>query len=721
MAAIVKATENSAQYVGRDSTVSHLDDYLRAAKEPRRLFEQQWVLQIAFYLGYQWVRVDGSGRVFDINPGEDRVMLTDNRIRPAVRTNIAKMTKSQPVWTGVPKDSSDDEITRARLREIVFEHYWRELKARRRLHLALWYVQVTGQGWWKVTWDKTRGYGATVIAHQGGGPVVTDSYGRPFTPDRVQQMGGMPAGLEQRQVTTGDVCLEVKTPFEVAVDPLATDEGLASAEYVCEEAIYSPAYLKDRFGNRADIDQIARDASSFVGPVEARFPAMSGYLERSRENRGAAGRRGIRVREFWSRPGVDGPRGKHCIWTASGTLLLEEDNPYPFLPYVQFHGLPAGRFYDDAPIRDLISPQTELNKVTSQIADNAERIGNPARLVDVESMVDDNPWMGLPGEEIVYHDLGKPNPPFQWLGPPEMPRYVQERIPQIEKSIATISGQFEVSQGSVPPGVTAAAAIQLLLESNDTQLGPDIAGMADSVLEAGRIVLWLLKAFAGDDRLARISGDDAYEVYSWRGDQLGSGESDEVQVGSGLVESKAMKQQAIHEMLNLFIQNGQQVPARDLRRIMRDYQVGGLDHFFQAEGRDQAQVVDEHRRMLRGELVVINSYDNDDLHVSEHQDFMKSGRYQMLRSQPGGQQIMRMLEAHVAAHKQRLQQQATQQALAMASQQALATGQMGPDPSVAPPGPDPAMTGGDTAPPPGALPSGPEASPSTSPSGFGGP
>jgi hypothetical protein len=37
-----------------------------------------------------------------------------------------------------------------------------------------------------------------------------------------------------------------------------------------------------------------------------------------------------------------GPNGKHCVWTVRGRLLLEEDNPYPFLPYTHFAGL-AGR------------------------------------------------------------------------------------------------------------------------------------------------------------------------------------------------------------------------------------------------------------------------------------------------------------------------------------------------------------------------------------------
>jgi hypothetical protein len=326
-----------------DSTIADLDRRYQAAREVRRVFENEWVLALAYGLGQQWVKVDGSGRLFAAGVDEDRVTLTDNRMRPAARTNIARMTKGQPTWQGVPKDRSDEEIQRARLRETVFEHYWRELEMQRRARLVLWYREYTGMGFLKTTWDPQRGDSMTVMA-QKGGPVVADGHGRPVTPDRVRgvldqltpdQRSQVQDVLEERKVTFGDAVVALKTPFEVAVDPLATDEGLVTAEYLVEEALFSPAYLRSHFGNKADFPE---DGTPSAGTLEGRFPGLSTYLERSRERRGAAGRRGVKVREYWSLPGVDGPRGKHVVWTVAGQLLLEDDNPYPFLPYTDFRG-----------------------------------------------------------------------------------------------------------------------------------------------------------------------------------------------------------------------------------------------------------------------------------------------------------------------------------------------------------------------------------------------
>lgn len=673
-----------------DSSSVDLDHRFNAARETRRVFENEWVLILAFMLGNQWVKVDTSGRVFNVGD-DDRVMITDNRMRPAVRTSIARMTKSNPAWQGAPKDRSDEEIQRARLREAVFEHYWRELQMKRRFRLALWYREGCGMAFMKTTWDAARGEKMTVMAARGGGPVIADGYGRPLTPDRMQtvapqlsddQRGQVNELLEERAITLGDVCVELKTPFEVVVDPLATDEGLTSAEYVDEEALYSPAYLRQHFGYDGPLEE---DGNAAGGALEGRFPGMNTYLERSRERRGAAGRRGVRVREHWSLPGLDGPHGKHAVWLPNGRTLLEEDLVYPFLPYTDFPGLPAGRFWADPPMKDLVSPQVERNKVKSQIAENGERFGNPARLISVESLgLDGSRWQGLPGEEIVYHDMGTPGSVPAFLQPPEMPRYVVEQLAENADAIATITSQHEVTQGTVPEGVTAASAISQLMEANDTMLGPDTDDMGVSLLDVGKKLLWCVRRYAHTDRLARIAGDDSsFDIFEFRGEQLGEADGDALQIGSTISQSVAAKQAGIQWVLNTLIQNGQAPPPRELRRIMQDYEVGGLQHVFESIGKTQTQCLEEHRRMMRGEQLGINTYDEDQTHLEEHDDFRRGARYQMHIRQPGGDMIDQIFEAHEKLHRDRIQQRANNAAAAQVVQQAAAAGNgAGLDPSM---------------------------------------
>lgn len=712
---------------GDKSTVGELDQRYTAAREVRRVFENEWTLLLAYGLGHQWVRVDPSGRLFGVGEAEDRVTLTDNRIRPAIRTNIARKTKAKPMWSGRPKDSSDEEIQRARVRNDVFEHYWGQLELTRRLRLAQWYVEHTGKAFWKITWDSTIGTTEKVVAIKGG-PTLLDHNGQPvksehvrgalsqLSPDQYQQV--VPQ-LEDREITHGDAVVALKTPFEIGVDPLATDEGLITAEYIVEEALHSPAKLRQWYPNTAG--DLTEDGTPSAGALEGRFPGIGQYLDRSRESRGAAGRRGVKVREYWSLPGVDAPAGKHCVWTVAGKLLLEEDNPYPFLPYTDFTGLPAGRFWADAPAKDLISPQTERNKTKSQIAENAERFGNPARLRSAESRGQDEfDWQGLPGEEILYHDMGTPGAVPQFLVPPTMPSYVVEQLTENESSIARIAGQNEVAQGTVPEGVTAASAISQLIEQNDTMAGPDIDDMAASLLDAGKKLMWCVRKFAKDDRLAVIAGEDSgWDVSAFTGEALGDADGDAITIGSTISQSTAVKQAAIQWVINTLIQNGQAPPPRELRRIMRDYEVGGLEHLFGSVSKTQTQVVDEHRQMMQlagtlppqlagmiqqaqaaGEqvpdLFPTNSYDDDQMHVEEHQDFQRGSRYaQEIAKNPLFGVIM---EQHVAAHHTKLQNAANNAAAA-----AMITADPGGEPTLDP-GVVAAGTGG--AAPQGALPSG---------------
>jgi hypothetical protein len=686
--------------LGYDSRTTDLDRRFQAARESRRVFENIWTLTMAYVLGHQWVNVDGAGMVYNVaGQFDDRVTITDNRMRPASRTNIARLSKTDPLWIGIPKDRTDSEIQRARIRGDVYEHYWREMEAARRLRLVLWYRETCGNGFWKIVWDPTAGTAARYVGVKGQG-ILTDANGRPVGPDRIrevmasltpaQQAEILPA-LEDRDVTFGEPKLTLKTPFEVGVDPLATDEGLGSAEYITEEALYSPAYLRKHF---PDIDpaDLTEDGSPSAGALEGRFPGMNPLLSRSRDSRGAAGRRGVKVREYWSIPGVDGPNGKHCVWTAAGRLLLEEDSPYPFLPYTHFAGLPAGRFWADAPQLDLVSPQTELNKTRSQIAENGERFGNPARARSAQSIgLEGSDWQGLPGEEIIYQDLGTPGSIPSFIQPPEMPAYVIGQLDTIEHSIGVISGQNDVAQGTVPDGVTAASAIAQLMEANDTMLGPDVKDVADSLLDAGKKLLWCVRRFAKNDRLARIAGEESsWDVTEFTGEALGEVDGDAVQIGSAISTSVAAKQAGIQWVLNTLIQNGQAPPPRELRRILRDYEVGGLEHLFSSISRTATQVVEEHRQMLMlGQALPINSFDDDPVHLDEHQDFMRGARY-ALQPPP----VKMAFEIHCQMHRNRLQAAANNQAAAAMIAAGGKTGQ---------PVLDPQALGG--APPDGALPS----------------
>jgi hypothetical protein len=621
--------------INTKSTTS-LNKLADQSRSIRQRYEPQWYLNLAFYLGDQWVFWN-RGRIDKPVVPKHRILLVENRIMPVVLTRLARKTKQRPVWSCVPNSPSDVDIDGAELAQNVIESKWREYSMEDKLFTALGWADICCAGFWKVTWDSTLGDKLTVALDPDTNEPMTDQAGRLMRADQLppQLQGRVPT----KSVFQGEVVLEPRSPFEILPDPMA--ESLEEAEWIIEEVIQSEDWVQNHYGVN-----LTGDTEVSAGPADSRyFPSWQMGASTSYK--------GVKIRELWVKPCPSYENGKHVVW-AKDKILVDEDNAYVELPYVMFKGVPVpGRFWPSSIVEQLREPQIELNKIKSQIRENAQRIGSPALLKDRFS---NTKYSGVPGEEITY-DATSPNSIPRYLEPPNMPPYVIQEIDRLEDAIQEISGQHEVTGASVPAGVTAASAINLLQEQDDTRLGPTISEMETQLGLAGRKVLELIAKYYSEERmLTLVSPDSNYDFVSFKGEMLHGNTAVEVQAGSAFPQSKAAKQAAIQQYLTMFLQNGQQIPDRTMRRLTRDYQAGALEAFVEDVSHDTSQVNREHRLMYQGQLLPINSYDNDDFHVAEHQDTMKSNRF--FRLDP---RIQAIWFQHVQFHQQRIDVRMKQQ------------------------------------------------------------
>ncbi len=226
-------------------------------------------------------------------------------------------------------------------------------------------------------------------------------------------------------------------------------------------------------------------------------------------------------------------------------------------------------------------------------------------------------------------------------------------IQQIEESIQEISGQHEVTSANVPPGVTAASAINLLMEADDTRMGPAITDYEHQLGKFGQKILKLAARYFTDARTVRIAGDNGnWQIFDFRGSMLKDNTHCQVQAGSAFPQSKAAQQAAMQDLLTFFVQSGNAPHGRQLAQFLEDWGVGGAERLIEEYTLDQTQAERENSKMYQGATVPINDYDNDQAHVDVHQDEQKSQRYE--QQQPN---VKQLFELHVAAHKQRLAQQ----------------------------------------------------------------
>jgi hypothetical protein len=657
----------------KDSTVRDLDQLHGQAKSARSRLEPVWLMNLAYYVGDQWLAWDGR-QLYSPALRRSRITIVDNRIQPVVRTEVAKMTKNRPVWVVTPRTADDADGAAAQMGGQIMQFMWAHLGMGAKVTKALLWSRICGAGFLKTFWDPTLGDGVQVLVGPDNNP-IQDAAGRPMQAagmDTAALSAQMGAQITAKQVNQGDVALEVRSPFQMFCDPIA--DIFTDCEWVIEESIKSTEHVLRQYGV-----ELPADTAANPGIVESR---MAGGAQT-----GSGGYKGVRVREYWAGRSSANPAGKRMVW-AGQKILLEDDHPFDTLPYVMLKGIEVpGRLWPGSIVEQLRGPQTELNKVKSQIAENRNRVGNPTIAAAKQSVQDPDKFqdsMTMPGGVYFYDDTGTPNAVPVFMQAPQLPAYVLQEIDRIETSIQEIAGQHEVTSANVPPGVTAASAISLLMDADDTRLGPAVTDFETELGELGRKVLTLVADGYTDTRAIRLAGEnDAWEIFDFKGAMLSGNTHVEVQAGSAFPQNKAEKQAAMQDLLTFFVQSGNAPHGRQLAQFLRDWGVGGADRLLEDFSRDETQVNRENQRLGMGTPVPINEFDNDQAHLDGHEDFQKTMRYETLPSQAQAAFV-----AHVAAHRARL---ANQQAAFTQLQQPGAGGAPAPP---GPAGPPPSPTQG---------------------------
>lgn len=643
-----------------DSTVKDLDEILRKAKSARRKLEPEWYMCLAYYQGRQWVAFE-QGRLFQPTLKANRITIVDNRIMPVVQTQIAKMTKNRPVFTVSPTTSDEQDQHASELAEELMRYLWKHLNLQALTTKALLWSRICCAGFLKAFWDPTLGDGCDVVVGPDG-KALNGANGAPLRPGDVDpyqlaQSLNLPQGsVQTRRLNQGDIRVEARSPFQIYPDPLA--DSFPECEWLCEESVVSVQSVQRKFNVTLEAD-----ANANPGLVESRMSDPTT----------GANYRGVKIREYWCKPNATHPSGCHVIWSKN-QILFTDEKPFDPMPYVMLTGIPVpGRLWPSSIAEQLRGPQTELNKVKSQIAENRNRVGNPTILASKQAVQDPDNFiasMTIPGGTYFFDDLGSPNTVPTFLQAPPLPQYVIDEIQRIEESIEDISGQHEVTSANVPPGVTAASAINLLMEADDTRLGPAITDYEIQLGSLGQKILKLAAHYYTDARTVRIAGDNGnWQIFDFRGAMLRDNTHVEVQAGSAFPQSKAAKQAQLQDLLNFMVQSGNPPHGRELAQFLKDMEMGGADRLIEEYTQNESQAQRENGQMSRGDAINIHDYDEDQTHVEVHQDEQKSQRYESYA--PNVQQIF---EAHVAAHKQRI----TQNQAAQMQMQAQAAGQPPP-------------------------------------------
>jgi hypothetical protein len=623
-------------------------------KSARKVEENDWYLQLAFYNGYQyhdWRTVAGKqGLVEEANPSM-LPRITVNRIEPIVRTEIAKTTSQQPSASVVPASNDEEDLLSATAGEQVWQsvydnnHFQTEI-----LQKAEFWRAITGNGFIKCFWD---------------GSVQN------FDAKKTQDPLSGEKKILRVPTAMGDVKYEVVSPFHLFVPDLS-EEDLEKQPYIFNVYTKTEQYVKNTFKNVLPKDfKPTKVTSSEI--QDAALLDLRGVDNAKPDS--------VLVIEMWIKPNQTEWLPKGGLITIVDTEIVQySDSGIPYhhgqFPFAHLHGVQNGKFYRRSVIKSLIPLQREYNRTRSQIIHAKNLMAKPQMMYQ-EGSVDARKVTARAGVWIPVR------PGFQYPTPvpiQPLPNYVIQEIQQLHTDFEDLSGQHQISRGD-SGGVTAATALAYLGERDDAYLTTIYNSIEAGVEKMAKQALSLFVQYVDDKRLVKITGDDgSFDAMMLSGADIASGTDIRVESGSALPTSKAARQALVTEWMKMgFISPEDGLRVLEMGMLKQYYNTIKIDeNAAQRENLMMKKITEEMAQQYESEwnngaaqgdidkldpntgeplqvppVVNVNDWDNHAVHVEVHNRFRKSQSYQALPDVAKAE-----FQKHISIHEQILQKQA---------------------------------------------------------------
>lgn len=612
-------------------------------KDLRAREEKQWNINLAFYNGNQWVQfytenAPGlAGRLGVPVSARNRERQTINRIKPIVRTEIAKFTSQKPGATVIPATDEDDDILAAQAAEQV----WISTSERRNLNEeysdAIFWMCITGNGFIKTTWNED-------LEDEDGNAVGDVEYG----------------SVDPYKIFVPDIKLKDLQKQPYIIHAYAKPLDWLELHYADE--------LADK-----KLSPSCREASSIQ---EEAFARPRGDDEKAFDS--------CMVYEIWIKPGHTKKLPRGGMLVLIDDLIVEVYNEgIPFehgdYPFAHFGHIKREGFYRGSIVEDLIDLQRDYNKLRSQVAESRKKMAKPQLLAQKGSIS----AAKITNEIGVVVEYKPGTQPPQPMPLQNVPQYVLQEVEFILRDMEDISGQHEVSKGQTPQGVTAATAIAYLQESDDSFMLPSFKAVEFGFATVARQTLLLFTQYVTEERRVKIIGkDDAYSTELLSGADIKRATDIRIEPGSSLPQSKAARQAFIMDLMT----NGFVDPNEGLEML----QIGGTQKLIDSIKNDKRQAQRENikfKRMTEEDfslyeqewtagmqemgaavdagggfvdpisgqplmpplIIPVNDWDNHEVHIEEHNRFRRTQEFEVLSPT-----IKEAMQSHVLMHQQRL-------------------------------------------------------------------
>ena len=633
-------------------------------KQERSQAELQWNLNLSFFKGDQYVDIINNTLV-KIPAPASKVRLVINRIRPMVRTEIARLTSQEPTAEVVPATSDEDDKLKAKAAESVFLHLQETLNLRAIIRQAALWSSICGLSYIKTIWDPTVSY----------------------------------KNADETEEYFGNVSFSAVSPYHIFVPDLSSNE-IEDQPYVFNAFTKTEEWVKARYADKLPPEWKPSTAST-DDVLKAQYLNVGA---------GKSEKDSALVMEVWVKPNAHRLLPKGGMFTMVDDIIVAhhaDGIPYSHgeFPFAKHENVQSGTYYTTSAIEDLIPIQRELNRNRSQLVEARNKMGNSGYFY-AEGSLNPKQWSNKPGILIPV----KPGMPMPTqIQPPEVPSYIQNEHETLKADFEDLSGQHQVSKGTAPAGVTAATAIQFLQEQDTSFMSAAFDSLEEMIQKVARQSLQLFIQFVDTERMVKVTGKKKETSVKYLSGADIRGATDvRVERGSGLPQSKAGRIALFMDLMGkgmIPMQNG--LELMDLPNMESYWEITKVDEN-QAErenitmrGLDEMQMDQIHqlqqdailtldmeqgmeetatmndmqletlKDVYRSPFVEVHEWDNHEVHIEIHNRFRKSEAYDMLPMS-----VKEEFDRHVAEHEKQMQAGMLQQMLQQAIQGGQGSGQL---------------------------------------------
>jgi len=594
--------------------------YLTDGLEYRRPFEERWIISLAFLAGRQHTFFNRSAFLLQqLTPIRGRLRNTDNKLLPKWRRQVADLIKNDPVMSVVPETNDDEDIKAAKVGDKVLKSFWRSATMKKKIRELAGWMFATGNGFLDDRWNPKLG------------PVSINK-----KTGALEYMGDVDVGVWSP--------LEIVVPFtEIGTNHIDDFPWLAKQKWRGLD------WFKNNFTRGGEVK--AESPLTRFADINQLFGNPGASAAANSKQDGAV------CINFYMQPSEKFKQGLF-ITAANGIILNVQD--FPFVKYNISHfkdiDMP-GVFWGKATTEEAIPLQRVWNRTLSSVDEYNRMIARGKGLVPRGSKLDSLPD-STHGEWIEYTPVLGHKPEIMDLK--NLPQTYEQILQHTNSSLQDLFSQHEVSRGTNKSDIRSGNMVNILREQDAHGNIPAHSIFEESMEELfARVLKRVQSGYVAERMLKLVGNEGEFEIFAFQGSDLRNNTDVSVKRQSSMPDSRAAREALVMDRFEQGLY-GDPADPEVRRHVMNMLDDAVVKDIFSDTRLDEHYARWENRILQSGKRAyLINTYDNHEIHVKEHNHFRKSMDYQKMKMENPQVFIMidQAMQQHVGIHMQYIEMQ----------------------------------------------------------------